>query len=617
MSDQPAIKEKESVVIKFVGDSGDGMQLAGTLFSDTAAVLGNDLFTFPDYPAEIRAPHNTLAGVSGFQVQIGKEKIFFSGDLCDVLVAMNPASLKTNIKWVKPGGLIIVDSDSFNKKALEKSGYDRNPLEDGSLDVYRLIAAPISTLTRESLAGKNVGTKTADRSRNMFALGIVTYLFDQDMETTFKFIERKFKNNPSVQEINKTVLTTGYNYADTIEAMGPIYKVPGATLKKGRYRNISGNVATAWGLLAASERSGRPLFLGSYPITPATEILMEMAKNKRLGAKVFQAEDEIAGICSAIGASFSGSLSVTTTSGPGLSLKSEAIGLAVMTELPLVIVNVQRAGPSTGMPTKSEQSDLLQALYGRNGECPVIVMAASTPANCFYYAYEAAKISMEHMTPVILLTDGHLGNGSELFRIPRVSELPEITPPLAKPNEKSFKPYKRNPETLVRQWAIPGTEGLRHRIGGLEKTDIQGAVSTDPQNHQLMVTIREEKVKKVAESLPLQKINGNKNGDLLVVSWGGTEGAIKTAVRDMQKEGKSIGHAHFNHIMPLPKNTGEILGSYKKVIVCELNNGQFVKYLRSEFPETKYMQFNKIQGLPFFTGELTNKFNQIIEEIQS
>ncbi len=615
MSTKEIIKEKESIVIKFVGDSGDGMQLAGTLFSDTAAVQGNDLFTFPDYPAEIRAPHNTLAGVSGFQVQIGKEKIFFSGDMCDILVAMNPASLKTNLKWVKKGGTIIVDVDTFDEKALEKSGYRANPLEDGSLDNYRVISSPISSMTRDSLSRFRINSRTAGRSRNMFALGIVTYLLSQDQETTFKFIDRKFKNNTEVQEINKTALSAGYNFAETIEAVAPTYRVPGATLKKGRYRNISGNVATAWGLLAASERSGRPLFLGSYPITPATEILMEMTNNKALGAKVFQAEDEIAGICSAIGASFAGSLATTTTSGPGLSLKSEAIGLAVMTELPLVIVNVQRAGPSTGMPTKSEQSDLLQALYGRNGECPAIVMSASTPANCFYYAYEAAKLSLEHMTPVILLTDGYLGNGSELFRIPSVEDLPPINPPMAAPNDESYRPYKRDKETLSRQWAIPGIEGLRHRIGGLEKTDIYGAVTTDPQNHELMVKIREEKVMKVAEKIPLQKIHGDTTGDLLVVSWGGTEGSIKTAIREMQREGKKIGHAHFNHLMPLPANTEAILGSYKRVVVCELNNGQFVKYLRSEFPGIRYLQYNKIQGLPFFTGELIEKFNQLIEDI--
>lgn len=617
MSKQLIIEEKESAVIKFVGDSGDGMQLAGTLFSDTAAVHGNDLFTFPDYPAEIRAPHNTLAGVSGFQVQIGKEKIFTSGDMCDLLVAMNPASLKTNLKWLKPGGIIIADSDEFNEKFLRKSGYQANPLEDGSLEVYKPIKAPVTTLTRESVSHLDAGHRNADRSRNMFALGIVTRLYNNNLETTIKFLETKFSTNPTVLEINKTALTAGYNFAGTLEYLVSTYKVPRANLKKGIYRNISGNVATAWGLLAASERSGRPLFLGSYPITPATEILIEIARNKGLGARVFQAEDEIAGICSAIGASFTGSLAVTTTSGPGFSLKSEAIGLTVMTELPLVIVDVQRAGPSTGMPTKSEQSDLLQALYGRNGECPAIVIAASTPANCFYYAYESAKISMEHMTPVILLTDGYLGHGSELFRIPEVADLPEITPPLAEANDENFKPYRRDPETLVRQWALPGTEGLRHRIGGLEKTDIHGTVSTDPMNHQMMVQIREAKVKKVAEYIPLQKISGEETGDLLVVSWGGTEGSIRTAIKEMQKEGKKIGHAHFNHIMPLPSNTGEIFSGYRKVVVCELNAGQFVIYLRSEFPEIKYHQYNKVQGLPFFVSELIEKFNQLLEEDRS
>ncbi len=617
MSKQTSVREKETMVIKFVGDSGDGMQLVGTLFSDTAAVLGNDLFTFPDYPAEIRAPHNTLAGVSGFQVQIGNRKVFSPGDLCDVLVAMNPASLKTNLKWAKPGGIIIVDTDAFNQKAFDKSGYETNPLKDGSLDVYKVIEAPITSTTRESLSGMKISARAADRSRNMFALGIVNYLFNHSPDVTGKFLEGKFASKPTVLEINKTVLNSGYNFADGCQGIDHTFKVPAATLKKGKYRNISGNVATAWGLMAAAERSGRQLFLGSYPITPATEILIEITNNKSLGVRVFQAEDEIAGICSAIGASYTGSFAVTTTSGPGLSLKAEAIGLAVITELPLVIVNVQRAGPSTGMPTKSEQSDLLQALWGRNGECPVVVMAASTPASCFYYAYEAAKISLEHMTPVILLTDGYLGNGSELLRIPVVSELPDITPPIAQANDKNYKPYKRDPETLVRQWALPGTEGLRHRIGGLEKTDIYGTVSTDPQNHQMMIRIREDKVKKIADSLPLQKIEGDETGDLLVVSWGGTEGSIKTPVRKMQKEGKRIGHAHFSHIMPLPRNTREILSSYEKVVICEHNNGQFLKYLRSEFPDIRYMQYNKVQGLPFFEKELTEKFNELLEIAKS
>jgi 2-oxoglutarate/2-oxoacid ferredoxin oxidoreductase subunit alpha len=614
MNKKTQVIEREAVVVKFAGDSGDGMQLTGTLFSESAANTGNDLATFPDFPAEIRAPHNTIAGVSGFQVHIGKTKIHSSGDLCDVLVAMNPASLRANLKWVKPGGTIIVDTDTFEEKAIEKAGYQINPLEDNSLEKYHLIKAPVSTITRESLKDAGLDTKTADRSKNMMALGILNYLFNQDLETTDKFIDKKFKGKEQIANVNKIALRAGYNFAETIEALDSTFVVPPAKLEKGKYRNITGNIATAWGFLAASERSGRPLFLGSYPITPATEILMELSKHKSLGAKVFQAEDEIAGICSAIGASYTGSMALTTTSGPGLSLKSEAIGLAVITELPIVIVNVQRAGPSTGMPTKSEQSDLMQALYGRNGECPAIVLAASSPANCFYYAYYSAKIAMEHMTPVILLTDGYLGFGSELFKIPSVSELPDIKPPIAKPNDPDYKPYKRDPVTLARKWAIPGTEGLRHRVGGLEKENIVGNVSTDPLNHQLMTQLREAKVQKVAEFIPEQDIMGDETGDLLVVSWGGTRGSVMTAVKEMQKEGKKISHAHFHYIMPLPRNTKDVLSGFKKIVVCELNAGQFIKYLRITYPEFKYLQFNKIQGLPFFVSELTQVFNQILEE---
>ena len=614
MNKKHQVIEKEDIVIKFVGDSGDGMQLTGTIFSESAANTGNDLATFPDFPAEIRAPHNTVAGVSGFQVHIGKTKIHSSGDLCDVLVAMNPASLRANLKWVKPGGTIIVDSDAFDEKALDKSGYQANPLEDGSLEKYHMIKAPITTITRESLKDEGLDTQTADRSKNMMALGIVNYLFNQDIETTDKFLEKKFKGKDAIAGANKIALRAGYNFAETIEALDSTYIIPAAKLEKGKYRNITGNVATAWGFLAASERSGRPLFLGSYPITPATEILMELAKHKSLGARVFQAEDEIAGICSAIGASYTGSLALTTTSGPGLSLKSEAIGLAVITELPIVIVNVQRAGPSTGMPTKSEQSDLMQALYGRNGECPVIILAASSPANCFYYAYYSAKIAMEHMTPVILLTDGYLGFGSELFKIPKVADLPDINPPVAKANDADYKPYRRDPATLARKWALPGTEGLRHRVGGLEKENIIGNVTTDPLNHQLMTQLREAKVQKVADFIPEQDVMGDESGDLLVVSWGGTRGSITTAVQELQKQGKKISHAHFHYIMPLPKNTQEVFKRFKKIVVCELNAGQFVKYLRITYPEFKYQQFNKIQGLPFFVSELTQVFNQILEE---
>lgn len=614
MTNTSKVIELEDVVVKFVGDSGDGMQLAGTLFSEIAAHQGNDLATFPDFPAEIRAPHNTVAGVSGYQVHIGQRKIYTTGDMCDVLVAMNPASLKANIKWAKPGSTIIVDSSTFDEKAVEKAGYKTNPLDDGSLDSFQLIKAPISILTKESLKEVTSDNKMAEKAKNMFALGILFFLFNRDLNQTSAFFEKKFKSKPDVVKLNKVAIAAGYNYAETIEAIPTTYRIGAAPMKKGRYRNITGNTATAWGLLAASERSGRPLFLGSYPITPATEILMEIAKHKSLGAKTFQAEDEIAGVCSSIGASFAGSLAVTTTSGPGFSLKSEALGLAVITELPLVVVNVQRGGPSTGLPTKSEQSDLMQALFGRNGEAPAIVIAASSSANCFEYAYMAAKLSLEHMTPVILLTDGYLGFGSQLFKIPKVADMPPINPPLAKPNDAEYKPYRRDAETLVRQWALPGTEGLRHRIGGLEKTNIDGLVSTDGANHQLMVNLRNEKVQRVANVIPEQKVFGPEEGDLLVIGWGGTEGALVSAVAKMQEEGKSVALAQFNYIMPLPKNTEDILKRYKKIIVCELNMGQFVNYLRMTLPDYKYHQFNKVQGLPFMVQELTDVFHKMLED---
>ncbi|MGB4204030.1 MAG: 2-oxoacid:acceptor oxidoreductase subunit alpha [Bacteroidales bacterium] len=603
----------DDAVIKFAGDSGDGMQLTGTLFSEAAAIAGRDLATFPDYPAEIRAPHNTIAGVSGFQVRIGHKKIHTTGDLCDVIVAMNPASLRANLKWARKGATIIVNKDAFEEKAIEKAGYKTNPLEDGSLILYNVVEAPISELTKASIADLGHGPKVADKSRNMFALGMMLNIFNMSFDSTYSFLEKKFKSRPEIIEVNKRVLQAGYDYAESAEVVESKFEVPPAAMPKGRYRNITGNVATSWGFLAASERSGRPLFLGSYPITPATEILMDLAKHKYLGAKVFQAEDEIAGICSAIGASYAGSLAITTTSGPGLSLKSEALGLAVMTELPIVVVDVQRGGPSTGLPTKSEQSDLLQVLYGRNGECPLIAIAASSPANCFDYAYMAAKLAMEHMTPVVLLTDGNLGNGSQLFKIPKVADMPAINPPLAEPNTP-FKPYQRDPETLARKWATPGTEGLRHRIGGLEKENITGSVSTDPLNHELMVKLRQEKVDKVADYIPEQSVTGEKTGDLLVVSWGSTEGSVLTAVQEMQKDGVSISHAHFHYIMPLPKNTVDVFKGFKKIIVCEQNMGQFAGYLRIKHPQFAYNQFNKVQGLPFMVQELKDKFNQILEE---
>ena len=612
MADKQSKTElQEQVVIRFSGDSGDGMQLTGTLFSDTAAFTGNDLSTFPDFPAEIRAPQNTVAGVSGFQLHFGTTKIYNSGDLCDVLVAMNPASLKTNLKWAKKGATILVDEDNFDEKSVEKAGFQSNPLSDGTLADYTLIKAPMRRMSREAVKDLGVDNKTADRSKNMFALGILYNLFSKPLDFTFEFLQKKFEKKPSVIEVNRRVLQAGYDYADTVEAIQSRIQVPASKMTPGKYRNITGNVATAWGLMAASERSGRPLFLGSYPITPATEILMELSKFRNLGVKTFQAEDEIAGITSAIGASFAGSLGITTTSGPGLSLKSEALGLAVITELPLVVVDVQRAGPSTGMPTKSEQGDLLQALFGRNGEAPMIVVAASSPVDCFYAAYETAKYSLEHMTPAMLLTDGYIGFGSELFRIPSMKDMPEINPPLAEPNS-NYKPYARDPETLVRKWAVPGTEGNRHRIGGLEKTDIYGQVSTDPMNHEHMVSTRAEKVKRIENRIPLQEIFGEAGDDLLVVSWGGTFGAVRNAVEKCRQEGLRISHSHFRYINPLPRNTKEILSGYKKVVVCELNNGQFVNYLRMNFPEVPYLQFNKIQGLPFHVSELCDHFKNIL-----
>lgn len=614
MGKHSKVIELDDVVVKFVGDSGDGMQLTGSLFSDSAALAGNDLATFPDFPAEIRAPLNTVAGVSGFQVHLGKRKIFTSGDMCDVLVVMNPASLRANLKWAKPGATILIDSSAFEGKAIEKAGYQFNPLEDGSLDAFQLIKAPISDLTKASLEDMAVDKRVAERTRNMFVLGITYYLFHRDLDGTIDFLKHKFKDKPKIAQANQVALRAGYHYAETIEAIHTTYRIGPASMEKGLYRNITGNIATAWGLLAASERSGRPLFLGSYPITPATEILMELSKYKSLGAKVFQAEDEIAGVCSAIGASFGGSMAVTSTSGPGLSLKSEALGLAVIAELPLIVVNVQRAGPSTGMPTKSEQSDLFQALFGRNGECPLVVMAASSAANCFHYAYMASKIALEHMMPVILLTDGYIGFGSELFKIPDVNDLPAIKPPMAMPNDKGFKPYRRDEKTLVRQWAPPGMEGLRHRIGGLEKTNIDGYVSTDPLNHQLMVNIREEKVNRVADYIPLQQVVGDDSGELLVVGWGGTEGALLSTVKKMQEQGKKISLAQFNYIKPMPKNTQQVFSNFKRIVVCELNMGQFVSYLRMTMPKFNYLQYNKVEGLPFHVQELTEVFTKMLEE---
>ena len=606
------IINKEDLVVRFAGDSGDGMQLSGTLFSDASALTGNDIATFPDYPAEIRAPHNTIAGVSGYPVHVGNH-IYSSGDKCDILVAMNPASFKSNLKWAKRGATVIVDIDTFTEEALQKAGYTDDPFTDEFERAYTIIKAPITSFTSRIGDAVGVDKKTAEKSRNMFALGIIFYATHKALDHTFAYLERKFAKKPQVVQLNKAVLTEGYEYADKLEVMhSHIVEVAKADqMAKGRYRNITGNVATAWGLLAASEKSGRRLFLGSYPITPATDIMVELAKHKSLGARVFQAEDEIAGICSAIGASYAGALACTSTSGPGLSLKSEALGLAVMTELPLVVVDVQRGGPSTGLPTKTEQSDLAQALYGRNGEAPLVVVAASSSANCFYWAYEAAKLALEHMTPVILLTDGYLGNGSQLFRIPKMDDMPAISPRLATPGDTEYRPFKRDPETFARQWALPGMEGLRHRVGGLEKAP-EGNLSTDPENHALMVRNRQEKVNRVANYIPDQTVTGNPDAELLVVGWGGTAGALTLAVEELNNEGKKVAYTHFNYICPLPKNTGDLLRRYKKIVVCELNSGQFANYLRSQFPECAMTQYNKVMGLPFEVGELKEHFNSLL-----
>ncbi len=613
MGKNPKIIELEDVVVKFAGDSGDGMQLTGSQFSDTSAFVGNDLSTFPDYPSEIRAPQGTIAGVSGYQVHIGHKDVSTPGDLADVLVAMNPAALKSNMKWLKPGATIIIDVDSFDDKNYKKAEYTSNPLEDGSLDGYNVVKAPITSLTITITKEYGLDAKTADKTKNQFVAGILFWLFNRDITIGESFIQKKFKKNEALVKANIAVLQGGYNYSETIEAMATTFIVNPAKNKKGLFRNISGNVATAWGLLAAAEKSGCDLFLGSYPITPATEILQELASRKHLGAITFQAEDEIAGICSSIGASFTGKLAVTSTSGPGLALKGEAIGLAVITELPIVIVNVQRGGPSTGLPTKTEQADLLQALYGRSGESPVIVIAATTPGNCFHFAYEAAKLSLEHMTPVILLTDGYLANGSELWQIPEMKDMAEIHPPKVKDNQEGYMPYIRDPETLARFWAVPGQEGLRHRVGGLEKADKTGEVSHDPYNHQVMVGLRQEKVDRVANYIPEQEIIGEKDADLLVIGWGGTYGAIVSAVKELQEEGKSISLAHFSHISPLPKNTAEVLKYAKKRVICELNLGQFAMYLRSKYPQYEFTQYNKVQGLPFMISELKAKFTELLE----
>ena len=602
---QHKVIDAKDVVIRFAGDSGDGMQLTGSLFANMSAVYGNELSTFPDFPAEIRAPHGTVSGVSGFTVHIGSEHVSTPGDYCDMLVAMNPAALKTNAKWLKRTALVLVDGDAFDSQGLAKAGFKGDdPFQELNIGDRTIISAPISSLTEESLKDSGLDHKSVLKCKNMFTLGMACFIYGRPMEYIYGYLEKKFgKKHPELVAPNRKVLFDGYNYASNIQAIPNTYHIEPARMKPGLYRNITGNQAVAWGLMAASEKSGLPLFCGSYPITPATAILEELALHKSLGVTTLQAEDEIAGICTAIGAAFAGDLAVTTTSGPGLSLKSEAMGLAVMTELPIVIVDVQRAGPSTGIPTKTEQTDLNQVLYGRNGECPVVVMAAHSPAHCFDAAFNAAKIALEHMTPVVLLSEGFLGNGSEPWRIPSMADYPEIKPPFAVEREGRFSPFERDPETMVRKWAVPGMAGFEHRVGGLEKNH-QGVLSSAPENHELMVKERAEKVARVADAIPLLEIDGPESGDLLVVGWGGTYGHLSSAVAQVREAGRNVSYVHFDYIDPLPKNTAEIFSRFGKIFVCELNSGHFAGYLRSVMPQFGYLQYNKVQGQPFLVQEL-------------
>ena len=601
----------KDVVIRFSGDSGDGMQLTGTLFSETLALTGNAISTFPDYPAEIRAPQGTVAGVSGFQVHFGSQTINNPGDKCDVLVAMNPAALKANAAFLKADATVIVDGDSLTADNIAKASFATDdPISELNLSGRNIIIARITTMTREALVDSELDNKAKTKCKNMFALGICLYITNRSTAHAHDYINAKFgKKSPDVAAANNHIIEAGYNYAANNHLSHYAYAVEPAGLPKGKYRTINGNVATAWGFIAASEKSGRPLFCGSYPITPATVILEELAKHKSLGVKTVQAEDEIAGICTAVGAAYAGNFAVTTTSGPGLSLKSEALGLAVMAELPLVVVDVQRGGPSTGLPTKTEQSDLLQALYGRNGECPVPVIAASSPSDCFHYAFVASKIAMEHMTPVVLLTDGFIANSSEAWAIPQMADMPAINPPIAVAGEGDFMPYKRD-SRFVRSWAFPGTASLEHRIGGLEKNATTGNISYDPANHATMVATRAAKVAAVVADVPAQTVEGDKSGELLVVGWGGTRGHLASAVAAMRQQGKSVSHCHLNYLNPLPINLAEIFAGFKRIVVCELNAGQAASYLQSQFPQFTFERCNKIEGQPFTVAELVSVFNE-------
>lgn len=599
------VQEVQNVVIKFAGDSGDGMQLVGSQFTSDTALAGHDLGTFPDFPAEIRAPQGTLPGVSGFQIHFGSSEIYTPGDTYDVLVAMNAAALRINLPQVRKGGTLILNTSGFDLRNLQLSGYSENPLESEELDGYEVFQIDVTKLTREALAEVEMGTRDKDRSKNMFVLGFIYWLYNRKLENTKKYLERSFGKKPEVLEANLKALQAGYNYGDITEAFSSRFKIKPAKMPPGVYRSINGNPAMALGLIAAARKSGLTLFYGSYPITPASDVLHELAKHKNYGVKTFQAEDEIAAICAAIGASYGGNLGVTGTSGPGLALKTEALGLAVMLELPLVVLNVQRAGPSTGMPTKTEQSDLLQAVYGRNGESPIPVLSASTPSSCFEVAYEAVKIALEFMTPVIVLSDGYIANGAEPWCFPKAADLPDIRVNIVREkNEvKPYMPYERD-ERLVRAWAVPGIEGLEHRIGGLEKEDITGSISYDPENHQKMVKLREAKVEGIARFLPEQQIDSGKaGGKVLVLGWGSTYGAITSAVRELILEGYEVSHVHLRHIRPFPRNLGSILASFDRVLVPEINNGQLIKLIREKYliPAVPY---NKIKGTPITRVEL-------------
>jgi 2-oxoglutarate ferredoxin oxidoreductase subunit alpha len=617
MTEQTKVVTLEKVVVRFSGDSGDGMQLTGTIFSNLSAILGNDISTFPDFPAEIRAPQGSLSGVSGFQVHLGSRGIFTPGDRADVLVAMNPAALKVNVNYLKPHAIVIIDTDSFRKSDLEKAQFATDdPFAELGLTGIQLVAAPISSLVKEGLDEYGLDAKSAVRCKNMFALGLVCWLFERPLDEAMHKLQTKFVKKPVIAQANIKALTDGYNYGGNIHASVSTYRIESRKMPPGIYTDINGNKATSYGLIAAAEKAGLQLFLGSYPITPATDILQELAARKELGVKALQFEDEIAGICTAIGASFAGSLAVTSTSGPGLALKSEAIGLAVIAELPLVVVDVQRGGPSTGLPTKSEQTDLLQALYGRNGESPVVVIAASTPTGCFDAAYWAGKLAVEHMTPVILLTDSFIANGSSAWRIPDLDAYPAIKPPYVSEykDEKPWKAYRRDPETLVRYWAVPGTEGFAHRIGGLEKDYETSAISTEPLNHQKMVATRQAKIDRIARVIPELDVLGDAgDADLLLAGWGGTYGHLCEAMEAMRENGKKVALAHFKFINPLPGNTADVLLRYKKVVVAEQNNGQFANYLRSKVPGFNPYKFNRVKGQPFIVARLVEEFTKLLE----